>query len=189
MLSALSCLPVSWWDLVPTVTVAWTSLQFCSRVFSKTSAAKTEQCNPRYFLFEPCHENMVLSVLRKLIHQTPMHSHPVRPDVWFLVGPCVYFHTSCVWTAKDLVRLHGRAGSPEPSLVAYVISTIISWAGSFFLKFMIKFNVWRKPYQKKGKPMKRMTTCLSLLRDNKMKYLKSFWFTLKIFIQPSDHKN
>ena len=36
----------------------------------------------------------------------------------------------CVRTAKALVRLCGCAGSPEPSLVAYVISTIISWAGS-----------------------------------------------------------
>ena len=34
-------------------------------------------------------------------------------------------------TAKALVRLRGCAGSPEPSLVAYVISTIISWAGSY----------------------------------------------------------
>ena len=29
------------------------------------------------------------------------------------------------------MRLRGYAGSPEPSLVAYVISTIISWAGSY----------------------------------------------------------
>ena len=49
----------------------------------------------------------------------------------FLVGPFVYFHTSCVRTAKALARLRGCAGSPEPSLVAYVISTIISRAGSF----------------------------------------------------------
>ena len=48
-----------------------------------------------------------------------------------LVGPFNYFHTSCVLRAKALARLWGCAGSPEPSLVAYVISTIISWAGSF----------------------------------------------------------
>ena len=29
------------------------------------------------------------------------------------------------------MRLHGYAGSPEPSLVTYVISTIIAGAGSF----------------------------------------------------------
>ena len=42
----------------------------------------------------------------------------------------VSFHTSCVQTAKALARLRKCAGSPEPSLVAYVKSTIISWAGS-----------------------------------------------------------
>ena len=81
--------------------------------------------------FEPCHEIMVLFVLHKLILQTRMRSQPVGLDVGFLVGPFIYFHTSCVRTAKALVRLRGCAGSPEPSLVAYVISTIISWAGSF----------------------------------------------------------
>ena len=40
--------------------------------------------------------------------------------------PFVHFHTLCVRTAKALVRLRGCACSPEPSLVAYVISTIIS---------------------------------------------------------------
>ena len=43
------------------------------------------------------------------------------------VGPFVYFHTSCVQTAKALARLHKWAGSPEPLLVAYMISTIISF--------------------------------------------------------------
>ena len=72
---------------------------------------------------EPCHEIiMVLSVLSKLIFQTRMRSHLVGLDVWFLAGPFVYFHTSCVRTAKALARC---AGSPEPSLVAYVL-----WAAS-----------------------------------------------------------
>ena len=61
---------------------------------------------------------MVLFILRNLILQTGMRSHPVGLDVWFFVGPFVYFHSSCVGT------------SPEPSLIAYVISIIISWAGS-----------------------------------------------------------
>ena len=47
----------------------------------------------------------------------------------FLVGPFAYFHTSCLRTEKDLARLRGCAGSPVPSLIAYVINTIISWAG------------------------------------------------------------
>ena len=67
-------------------------------------------------------------VLRKLILQTRMFSHPVGLDVCCLVGPFVYFHTSCVRTAKALARLRKCAGSREPLLIAYVISTIISWA-------------------------------------------------------------
>ena len=77
----------------------------------------------RGFLYEPYHEMMALFVLRKLILQTRMRSHPVGLDV--------SFHTSCVRTAKALARLRGCAGSPELSLVAYVISTIISWVGSY----------------------------------------------------------
>ena len=77
---------------------------------------------------EPAHEIVVLFVLHKLILQ--MRMHPVGLDIWFLVGPFVYFSTSCVRTAKALARLRGCAGSPEPLLVANVISTIISWAGS-----------------------------------------------------------
>ena len=79
---------------------------------------------------EPSHEIMVLFVLPKLILKTRMRSHPVNLDVWFLVEPFVYFHTLCVRSAKALARLRGCTGSPEPSLFAYVISTIISWAGS-----------------------------------------------------------
>ena len=75
---------------------------------------------------------MVLFDVFKLIFQTCMRSHPVGLDVWFFVGLFVYFHTSCVRTAKALARLRGCVGSPEPSLVAYVISTIISWAGSYY---------------------------------------------------------
>ena len=74
---------------------------------------------------------MVLFVLRKLILQTVMRNHPMGLDVGFLIGPFVYFHVLCVRTAKALVRLRGCAGSPEPSLIAYEISTIISWTGSF----------------------------------------------------------
>ena len=51
-------------------------------------------------LFEPRHEIMVLCVLHKLIFQMRMRSHPVELDVCFLVGPFVFFHTSCVRTVK-----------------------------------------------------------------------------------------
>ena len=65
-----------------------------------------------------------------VILQTRVRSHPVGLDVWFFVEPFVYFHTLCVRTATALARLRGCAGSPEPSLVAYVLNTIISWAAS-----------------------------------------------------------
>ena len=80
---------------------------------------------------------MALLVLCKLILQSCMHSHPVGLDVWFLVGPILYFHTSCVRAAKALARLCGCASSPEPSLVTYVISTIISCAGSVGFRITI----------------------------------------------------
>ena len=84
-------------------------------------------------LFEPCHEIMALFVFHKPIFQTHMHSHLVELDVWFFMRSFVCFHASCVLSAKTLVRLYGCAGSPEHSLVAFVISTEISWAGSFLL--------------------------------------------------------
>ena len=85
-------------------------------------------------IIEPAHEILVLFVLRKHILQTRMRSHPLGLDVWFLVGPFVYFHTSCVPTAMALARLRACAVSPSPSLFAYAISTINSWAGSYNTK-------------------------------------------------------
>ena len=83
---------------------------------------------------------MLLFVLRKLILQTRMRSHPVGLDVWFLVGPFIYFHTWYVRTAKAVARPCGCAGSPEPSLVAYVISTMISWAGSYIAAIILNLE-------------------------------------------------
>ena len=76
-------------------------------------------------------EIVALFVLCKFILQIRMRSLPVGLDVWFLVRPFVYFHTLCVQTAKALGRLRIRAVSPEPSMAACVISTIISWAGTY----------------------------------------------------------
>ena len=73
---------------------------------------------------DPSLEIISLFVLHKLILQKRMCSHPVGLDVWFSVGPFVYFHTSWVRTAKALVRLR------RPSLITCVISTIIYWTGS-----------------------------------------------------------
>ena len=82
-------------------------------------------------------EKLQMSHLMRLWHFSSSinhssNAHPVGLDVWLFgrTGPIVSFYTSCVRIAKALARLRGCAGSPEPSLVAYVISTIISWAGS-----------------------------------------------------------
>ena len=58
-------------------------------------------------------------------HDQRMQSHPVGLEVWFLVGSFTYFHASCVRITKTLAGLRGCVCSPEPSLVAYAISTII----------------------------------------------------------------
>ena len=66
-----------------------------------------------------------------LTHCSTMQTQPSSgARCLFLVGPFLYFHTSYVQTAKALARLHRCASSPESLLVAYVISTIFSWAGS-----------------------------------------------------------
>ena len=76
-------------------------------LLSKSAFART----PRMpiMVHEPSYEIMVPFVLRKLIHQTRMRSHPVALDVWFFVRPFVYLHTWCVGTAKALVRLRRLA--------------------------------------------------------------------------------
>ena len=129
---------------------------------------------------------MVLFVLRKLILQTRMRGHPVWLDVWFLVGSFVYIHTSCVRTAKALARLRACAGSPEPSLVAYVISTMISWADSIanfndehtisaVNTFLLDTNtlsnhssLWISP----GFTYKKVLTLLQLQLENRKQILK-----------------
>ena len=80
---------------------------------------------------EPTHEIMALFVLRKLILQTRMRCHPVWLDVWFLVGPFVYCANS--EGSGETSRMRRL---PEPSLFAYAITTIISWAGSYHQRYM-----------------------------------------------------
>ena len=69
--------------------------------------------------FESCCEFMVLFVLRKFILQTRMRSYSVGLDVWYLFGHFIYFHTSCVRTAKALARLRGY-WSPMSKLAALI---------------------------------------------------------------------
>ena len=67
--------------------------------------------------------------------------------------------TLCVRTAKALARLRRCAVSPEPSLFAYAISTIISWAGSNWNCKYSTLNVWKQK-------LKRLAICNWSKRDN-----------------------
>ena len=58
-----------------------------------------------------------------------MPSHSEGPGIWlsvwrFLLTRCLYERA-----AEVLERLHGCAGSPEPSLLALAISTKFAWRG------------------------------------------------------------
>ena len=50
---------------------------------------------------EPAHEIMALFVFHKLILQTRMYSHPMGLDVWFMVSPFVYVHTSILHVCEQ----------------------------------------------------------------------------------------
>ena len=99
--------------------------------------------------FEPAHEIMALFVLCKLILQMRMHSYPMWLLKYLIFGWTVCLLPYFMWrTAKALARLRGYAGSPKPSLVACVVSTIISRAGSFDKKYL-KYKQWQKDITEK----------------------------------------
>ena len=52
-----------------------------------------------------------------------IYSYIVGLHVYYLVGSFIYVHSFCMQAIKALVRLCICAGSSEPSLVAYAIST------------------------------------------------------------------
>ena len=121
-----------------------------------------------------------------------MCRHPVVLDVWFFIGPFVYFHTLCVRTAKALARLRGCAGSPEPSLVAYAIITITSWAGStdlyqisgrslFRFTFPMGWSCYRDFYDKNIK-LWCVTLFRKLFSSSSYLYCFSFWCRLAALI-------
>ena len=120
-----------WADAQADLSLCWVHSHFVGFVMRQLKCTLSNLFFQLYCKhIEPSHEIMVLFVLCKLILQKCMRSHSVGLDIWFLVGPLVYLDTLFVRTAKALARLRGCAGSPEPSLVAYVICTLISRAGS-----------------------------------------------------------
>lgn len=55
-------------------------------------------------------------------------------EAWLFACSFLYIPILCEQTVKALVRLHWCTDSPEPSLVAYVISNFFTWAGSLMIK-------------------------------------------------------
>ena len=58
-----------------------------------------------------------------------MPSHSEEPGIWLSVWRFLLTHCLYERAAKVLARLRGCAGSPEPSLLAYAISTKFAWRG------------------------------------------------------------
>ena len=81
--------------------------------------------------YEPRQANLCLRAFRHDKFQLRMPSFSegpgIRLSVWrFLLIHCLYERA-----AKILARLRGCAGSPEPSLLAYAISTKFAWRGTY----------------------------------------------------------
>ena len=58
-----------------------------------------------------------------------MPSHSEGPGIWLSVWRFLLTHYLYERAAEVLARLRGCAGSPEPSLLAYAISTKFAWRG------------------------------------------------------------
>ena len=67
------------------------------------------------------------SIMHFVIFQMRLHSHSVRPDLRLFV---MRLQILCEGRVNAVVRLHECAGSSEPSLFAYVMSTLFKWAVS-----------------------------------------------------------
>ena len=61
--------------------------------------------------------------------QLRMPGHSVGPGIWLSVWRFLLTHCLYERAAEVLARLRGCAGSPEPSLLAYAISTKFAWRG------------------------------------------------------------
>ena len=80
-------------------------------------------------LVEPRQANLCLRAFRHDTFQLCMPSHSEGPGIWLSVWRFLLIHCLYERAAKVLARLRGCAGSPEPSLLAYAISTKFAWRG------------------------------------------------------------
>ena len=86
------------------------------------------------FTIEPFHEIMVFFVLRKLILQTRLRSHPVGLDVWFFVLP--YFMCA---NREGSGETGGCAGSPPWAFAGRLCDkyhNLMSWLIQNFLPLL-----------------------------------------------------
>ena len=60
-----------------------------------------------------------------------MPSHSEGPGIWLSVWRFLMTHCMYERAANVLARLRGCAGSPEPSLLTWAISTKFAWRGPF----------------------------------------------------------
>ena len=80
-------------------------------------------------LSEPHQANLCLRTFRHDKFQLRMPSHSEGPGIWFSVWKFLLIHCLYERAAKVLARLGGCAGSPEPSLLAWAISTKFACRG------------------------------------------------------------
>ena len=78
---------------------------------------------------EPRQANSCLRAFRHDKFQLCMPSHSEGPGIWLSVWRFLLTHCLYERAAKVLARLRGCAGLPEPSLLAYAISTKFAWRG------------------------------------------------------------
>ena len=69
-----------------------------------------------------------------------MPSHSEGPGTWFSVWRFLWNHCLYERAAKVLTRLRGCAGSPEPSLLAYAISTKFAWCSPILTHRLLDFK-------------------------------------------------
>ena len=67
-----------------------------------------------------------------------MPRHSEGPGIWLSVWRFLLTHCMYERAAEVLARLRGCAGSPEPSLLAYAISTRFAWRGPNNLLWSVK---------------------------------------------------
>ena len=86
-----------------------------------------------------------------------MLNHSEWPGIWLSVWRLLLTHCLYERAAEVLARPRGCAGSPEPSLLAYAISTKFAWRGPFefcdscWYHLVKAKNIYESPHVKTNK--------------------------------------